>query len=311
MNSHSVVKGLVLIIAGILILMSNQGMVRISWSYFFNLLNYWPILLIALGIALLLGKRITARHVLTGVLVLFLIFLLWTAAASQWYLDGPLERISGDWQYYGNPSEEDPIGTVKLKFPAGKLELNAVSDSSDSLVRTRFSGYHEEPRLTFKEGDKWFSLDIRGNGNNETGYQVNFGRISEGTEVWQLEFKEGIPIEIDLDMGAGDVDLDFTNLDLRSLEANLGAGNVNIFLGDLIGEAQMQINLAAGNVTIWVPEDVGIYMTVNDLIGNVNYPDDMLIKNGNIYQTPDYVSKKGYYLINIDLAAGNVIVKER
>jgi hypothetical protein len=76
---------------------------------------------------------------------------------------------------------------------------------------------------------------------------------------WDLQLPSDVPLELSVNMGAGQADLDLTGTMLREIRVNLGAGDTTVDLSgawddDITGE----INAGAGSLTLKVPADVGV-----------------------------------------------------
>lgn len=113
---------------------------------------------------------------------------------------------------------------VELTFGVGKLELE--SGASDELFSGHFR-YNVErwaPEV-IQRGD---SLTIRQSGD-EDNWGIPTGNIHN---EWDLKFSPQVPFEMDLKLGAGDGDLDFTGLQLSALDLDTGAGDCIMYFDE-------------------------------------------------------------------------------
>jgi hypothetical protein len=136
------------------------------------------------------------------------------------------------------PLSEAESATVEILFGAGKLEIEAgVSDQLFS-GRFRYNVEQWEPRVTYEGG----VLTIeQGSIKEEWGIPTGNTR-----NEWKLEFSPEIPLKMDIDIGAGDGELDFTGLQLTALNLDMGAGNFDVRF-DEPNEARMSdLNLNTG-----------------------------------------------------------------
>ncbi|MGB7727008.1 MAG: hypothetical protein WBL50_03175, partial [Candidatus Acidiferrum sp.] len=80
-----------------------------------------------------------------------------------------------------------------------------------------------------------------------------------------------VPLELEIDVGAGRGDLNLANVDLTRLELNIGAGQANV---DLTGERgkdlQAEIHGGVGEAVIRLPKNVGVVATVHGGLGSVD-----------------------------------------
>jgi hypothetical protein len=134
-------------------------------------------------------------------------------------------------------SGTEPLN-VDIVFGAGRLELEA--GVSDEL----FSGYFHynverwSPEVT-REGD---ALTIR-QGGDENAWGVPSGNIRNR---WELEFSPEIPLEMDVKVGAGDGELDFTDLKISNLDVDIGAGDFVLRFDEPSGVAMDHLTLDTG-----------------------------------------------------------------
>ena len=131
---------------------------------------------------------------------------------------------------------------------------------------------------TLFEGDFDFNTPVL---KPALAYAVNGGtgvlKVSQGSasgnyeNLWQLSLSEATPIDLDLDLGAGDAQLVLGRLDLRSLAIRLGAGDLVVDLrGTPPKSYAVTVEAGAGDTTIHLPATVGISARTSGLIGDVN-----------------------------------------
>ena len=109
---------------------------------------------------------------------------------------------------------------VKVTFGAGELETEA--GVSDQLFSGHFR-YNVErwaPEVTYEDD----VLTIEQGGTKE-----NWGIPTGNTHnEWKLEFSPEVPLDMSFEIGAGGGELDFTGLQLGTLDVDLGAGNFKV-----------------------------------------------------------------------------------
>ena len=136
------------------------------------------------------------------------------------------------------PLAETQSATIEVIFGAGELEIEA--GVSDQLFSGHFR-YNVErwtPEISY-ENDV---LTIK-QGGTEKDWGVPTGVTHN---EWELEFTPEIPLEMDIKAGAGKGELDFTGLQIRALDLDIGAGDF-IVRFDEPNEADMShLTLDAG-----------------------------------------------------------------
>lgn len=110
--------------------------------------------------------------------------------------------------------------TVEVLFAAGELDLEAGDPDQLFSGRFRYNVEEWEPKVTY-EGEM---LTIE-----QGGIEGDWGIPTGNTHnEWELEFSPEIPLEMNLDIGAGDGELDLTGLQLTELDLEMGAGNFDV-----------------------------------------------------------------------------------
>lgn len=136
------------------------------------------------------------------------------------------------------PLADAESATVEVTFGAGELEIEA--GASDNL----FSGYfrynvaHWTPEVTY-END---TLTIK-QGGTEEDWGIPTGNVRN---EWELEFSPEIPLDMNLEVGAGEGKLDFTGLQLVELDVDLGAGDFEVRFNEPNEARMSHLTLGAG-----------------------------------------------------------------
>ena len=136
-------------------------------------------------------------------------------------INGPTIEV-GEMQ---DERETIPLGgaesaTVEVFFGVGELEVKAGTSAQFFSGRFRHNVEHWAPQVTYDEE----VLTIE-QGGTEGEWGIPTGNIRN---EWELEFSPQIPLKMNLEVGAGDGELDFTGLQLAELNLDLGAGDFEV-----------------------------------------------------------------------------------
>jgi hypothetical protein len=121
--------------------------------------------------------------------------------------------------------EEIPLSgaesaAVNVRFGAGELDIEAGEPDSLLAGRFRYNVEQWKPSVTYEEGE----LKIEQGGTKE-----DWGIPTGNTRnEWELAFSPQIPLEMKIDIGAGEGDLDFSGLKLSELDLRMGAGDSEV-----------------------------------------------------------------------------------
>jgi len=241
--------GGILVAVGAYFLLQRLGLVEVN--LFSLLFTYWPGFLVWLGLWILARDK----PVIRTLLALGLVLLVLLAAVTP-----------------GKPAtahEEYPMkaayttGKATLALGVGDFELDSDTPGVLSVAYPRDPG---GTSLAAGKVSDTFAFDLVNQGNRLTPsrkwrYHVGLGRE--------------IPWELTLDMGVMAADLDLRDLNLRRLEANLGVGDMTLYLGAPRGEVLSDLECGIGGLTISVPRDARVVLEVQGGIKQVRIEGNM------------------------------------
>jgi hypothetical protein len=125
--------------------------------------------------------------------------------------------------------------------------------------------------------------------------------IGKTRNKWNISVSNDVPLDIKVDFGAGEGNLDLRGLILNSLEIDMGVGELKV---DISGEQKKSLDVSVdggvGSATIYVPVDVGVRVEVDGGIGSVNARG--MIKKRGAYTNDAY--GKTDVTIDVDIDAG-------
>jgi hypothetical protein len=254
--------GILLIVIGVVALVAQ---LRPSFDPWHLLWDYWPVLLILLGVAKLVDHMRNRNNpqgrssgwISGGAITVIVIVLL--VGLSEHH-SGAANPILHDPQ----PIELQGAKSVAAKIDMGAGQLN-VNSGSARLMDADFT-YDEEsgkPRVNYAVSGMSGVLDIS---QHEHG-GVHFGR-NENT--WSVHFGD-VPLDLNVNMGAGQGDLNLHGIDLTRLRIEMGAGQINL---DLTGERKQNFDVdvqgGVGEARIRLPHDVGVEIKADGGIGSID-----------------------------------------
>jgi len=153
--------------------------------------------------------------------------------------------------------------SVSAKLHLGAGQLN-VSGGSAHLVNANFhfDRKWDNPNVDYHVSDGKGYLDI----NQDSGH-VGFG---PSDNTWDLNFTDTVPLELRVEMGAGQGNLRLRNMAVTNLELQMGAGQVQL---DLTGPRSADLNVIVkggiGQAAIRLPKDVGVMAHASGGLGSI------------------------------------------
>lgn len=121
----------------------------------------------------------------------------------------------------------------------------------------------------------------------------------------QAKISEDVPIDMAIDAGASSLNLDFSSIQLESLQIKSGASSLHLILGDKVATSTVNINAGASSINISLPRDVGIRLAVKADLSSKNFPDFVQVDKNN-YESSNYSSAAKKIDIRIDSGVSSI-----
>src|SRR5579884_179394 len=240
-----------LIIVGFVFLLNNLGIV--PWSIWLSLAQLWPVILILLGVDILLGRRSTALGALITTVVLIAV----VGAAIGMSVSNPGTTSSTkaplQEQTSSAPLGGASSGDVSLTIPAGTLNVGALPAKGDNLLEVA-STMPSGMRMTLNAAPRGGIAEavLSASGDRTTWWP--FGRSGfANTATWNVQLVPGVPLSLRANVGAGQTNLDLTNLMIQHLIINSGAVKTTIHFPAGAGQTDADIRSGAGELDLIIP----------------------------------------------------------
>lgn len=289
---------ILLIGLGVLFLLDNLGVQTIDfWNLIFRL---WPLLLIAVGIDLLVGRRSPWGWLISLVLILAVFaggYLLYTRAETTGVSVGGIQ--------VAQPLEGAKEATVSLKPGVAFLNL-AGSDDTTNLVLGTVALYRglELGRDVTRVGDN-LNLTLGTEGTAGVFVPLNLGRSLR----WDLTLTTEIPIRLELELGVGDSDIDLSGIQLTGLDIQMGVGQVTVVLPET-GRFEAEVDGAVGSLTIIVPKGMETRVRFDTGIASRQVPSSFK-RSGETFASPGYDGAENRVDLQVKQAIGTVTIRQR
>lgn len=156
-----------------------------------------------------------------------------------------------------------------LKMAAGELTISGGSSSASKLMDAtiEYNVPEWKPDVSYSVNDGRGSLMVM---QPESGH-TTMGGVKY---TWDLRFNNKVPLELAIEMGAGDSKLNLADLDLQNLDVQVGAGDSTIDLtGDWKQDVSATIQGGVGEVHVKLPRNIGVRVAVEGGLGSVDAPD--------------------------------------
>jgi hypothetical protein len=266
--------------------------------------TYWPLILILVGLgkiwdasrnrAAAPGERNTGIALGSTLGVVAFVFVLVI-------LLGHYQKARGHRSYsesFANHAQQtvelQGAKSVSADLHMGAGQLN-VSGGSGHLLNAEFhfDRKSDVPTVDYHVSDGKGILDV----NQDSG-TVNFG---PSDNIWDLDFSDEVPLDLRVEMGAGQGTLKLRGVDVTNVELHAGVGQVVL---DLTGPRKSDLSVSVkggiGQVTVRLPKDVGVTAHAAGGIGAIRA--EGLQKNDGDYTNDVY--GKTPHKISLDVQGG-------
>ncbi len=265
-----------LIGAGVVLLLGNLGV--ISAANIISLLRLWPLLLILIGVDLLFGRTSPLVGGLIGVAAVVLAVVI--------MLIGPSIGLAGDWEVREFSDVVSARGVesarVSLDLSVGRTTVSPVSDRANLMeADLRYVG----PDIAFEaSGESTRTVRL---GQEEGAISTDFGGlfnwlISPEEELrWEIGLNPDVPIELDINGGVGDANLNLGEFKLSALNLNGGVGGIALTLPATESRYVVRINGGVGGVDIEIPDrNADLILRISGGVGSIDIdvPDDAAVR---------------------------------
>ncbi len=209
---------------------------------------------------------------------------------------------------------------VQIRMGAGELQIDG---GADALMQADFT-YNVadwKPQVSYNVDDGQGRLTVR---------QPNTDQISARGDIrykWELSFNDDVPMDMRIECGAGDSDIELDTVNVTNLDIKLGAGKAEIDLGgnrsledfeldmgagevmlDLTGdwEHDVEVNIqgGVGKTTLRLPQNIGVRVKVDKGIGDVDTSG--LYRRNNTYVNSAYDDAAITLEVNVQAGIGKV-----
>jgi hypothetical protein len=249
----------ILISIGVIFLLNNLGVIHIAWT---QLINFWPVLLILIGLDIMLGRRSFLGSLITaGFAVLVIAGIMWLISVPNSLISNASNLTTGNiTQALGDAKALD----VTLQLGVTDTHLKALSGGKNAVEGT----YRTDDRLRLDT-----TYDVRGDTGTlvirQQSDQNNTRMTSPFVGELNLGLTDRVPVDLTVEMGVGSVTLDLTGIQLSSLTVKGGVGGLSIIL-PTAGTFDVNLDGGVGGIEIRVPDSLAASIRVDSGITAVD-----------------------------------------
>ncbi len=317
MKYERIIWGVLLLFIGGVLLLENLNVIEFYWR---NVWGFWPIFLIIGGVNLLLNRNgsQTGSIVSLAILIITLAFLFvkgqekpthntWWGffrdknidADVDWNDDVTTDTVmsGGNMFHFSEPFvAADSAKKTVLNLSGGgtsfKLE-NTTDSLFDASVVKRKGEFSLAKTTTDSTNTLTFKMNSsRSNGKNKWSFNAGTSKVNvrlNTQPIWEMNLK----------LGAGDLNFDLTKYKIRTLNFDGGAADLKIKVGQLLPITDLKIKTGVSNVEISVPKASGCRIKTHTGLASKDFK-GFVKKDDGYYETPNFNTSKNKIFINLD-----------
>jgi hypothetical protein len=275
-RGRSITSGLFIIVIGVFLLIFS---LHPDWDIWPIVARYWPVVLIIIGLGKIFdalqfrsndGTDTGRSNVGLGAAVLAVLGILILVAmlhGGRVVRLGESKAVELQGAKAVSASVDLPSGTLDVSGGAPRLlDANLKYRQRDGVPQINYSVANGQGTLEVTQ-DSPSHTHLAGSGND-----------------WQLRFADGVPLSLDINIGAGKGQVDLRGLDVNDLDIKVGAGQLELNLtGPRKSDLHVDIQAGVGSGVIRLPKELGVRVHASGGVGSVS-------ANGMHEEGDDYVN---------------------
>ncbi|MEN5233304.1 LiaI-LiaF-like domain-containing protein [Sphingobacterium faecium] len=302
MDAKRITTGIIFLFIGIILLLSKMDIIDFNW---FEVFRYWPLLIILVGVNILVPKKDIGYIISIGTtcVILSIFTYIGITTPNQSFLSRIMENNHVDIDM----DEEDFKGTsnfvssknsgnithatANIDLGATQIKLKDTTESNLFEATNNSNKYFLSLNSDSKEGQP-ITLNLSG--------KTKKGINSKGNTTL-IKLNKNIIWDLNLDVGAADIQGDLSNFKLRNLTIDAGASNLDLKLGYPQINSNINIDAGASSIQIAIPRDAACQIITEMALSSVN-ADDSFIKGNEkgTLTSPNFDKAKNKFQIAID-----------
>ncbi len=296
------------------------------------LFRFWPLILIAFGVELLLGRNNQRLSflIIGGTVIVMLVLMLIGPSV------GLAQTADVQTATYTEPLDGAEAARVNVSANIAEVLVRPISDASQ-LIDANIEYVGDITYDASQSGTTGIvSLESQGSVSYSNFFFFDwFGSDTLNGVQWEIGLNPTIPLDLDVSSGTGAINLDLSTFQLTSLLVNSGTGSVDLVLPAMADEytarvetgtgagrirvldaadVRLLLNSGTGSMTIDVPDGAAVRLQASVGTGSVNVPSSLVrvsgeegfIGDSGTWETADFDAAEQQITIEYDGGTGSL-----
>jgi len=288
-NAGKINFGLVLIIIGAAALAVNLDLM--DWTVYLELLDLWPVLLIAAGIGMIFKRLPVPQFAyLSSILIL---------AVGSYVLYSNYEIFAGEASERTTSVElsqlGDEISSIEFDIDVDECDLT-VGSSASSVVRCSYSDFPGRPSVEFETVSDVARVSLKE--GKIPG--ISFFHVDSYQFDWNVKLYDKLPISLNLDCRDCDLRLNLDGLQVDKIVSRTPYSQVDLRLGTLISDVNVAMKVHRSDVQVRIPDSVGVEIVDAGTFSDYYVGDIDFVRDSARLITPNFDSAAVRYHFDFD-----------
>jgi hypothetical protein len=219
--------------------------------------------------------------------------------AASAFLTGCTFEHTGPTEHVSRVIERDAVKTLRvdLRMGAGQLRVTGGSDKLAEVDCT-YNVASWRPDIKYDASETRGALTIEQPGRNHT-------HAGHTRYDWNLRLNDETPVDLHVNFGAGEARLNVGSVFLRSVNINMGVGQLDLDLrGAPKHDYDVRVEGGVGEATIRLPANVGVTARGSGGIGSINVRG--LKRDGSRWVNEAYETSKVQVRVDVNGGIGSI-----
>ncbi len=311
MKADKIFWGIIFVFIGGVFLLENFNVIDFSWGYIWR---FWPLLLIITGINIVFSKS-NSKVGLISVISITVISL--AIITYQGLKNGKENHVNSRWSFSDDDNDDNwddsdstesasnltnyaedldaKIKTATLNIYGGASTFD-IESGDEKLFNARVK--ESKMRYFLKKTDSDSSAVLEFRSKDRSG-SFNFKDDEYGKVKMEINT---LPVwDVNLKMGAGKADFDFSQNKVRNISLKGGATEFDVKIGNLYNDVNLSAETGLADVNIDVPEAAGCKILASSGLSSKSFNNFIKMADGS-YETSNY--KTASQKIHLTLKGG-------
>lgn len=177
---------------------------------------------------------------------------------------GGRNEPAGPQEHESRSVDLDKAERVRAVIKMAFGELN-VRGGADKLLNADFTytGAALKPDVQYRSSGSAGDLTVETRAGSPSGGSLK--------NRWDLRLNDRVPIDLRVEFGAGEADMNLGTLSMRSAEITMGAGTLKLDLrGKPANDYSVRVTGGAGEAIVYLPKDVGVSARASGGLGDIS-----------------------------------------